>query len=713
MRNKVLFTAITSAAILWGQALAAQENVAAKPQAHLFILSGQSNMAGLDPDESFTPSVERAFGRDRVIVVKDALGGQPIRRWYKQWKPAQGDEPKATGDLYDRLMTKVRAAIQGRQIQTVTFVWMQGERDAREQHGQVYAVSFKGLLDQLRTDLQRKDISFVIGRLSDFDMDNERYPHWTMIRQVQVALAEAAPNGVWVDTDDLNDGKNRQGKSITNDLHYSVQGYRILGQRFAQQAITLIRQRNRLVQTRPNIVIMLADDMGYGELQCLNPQRGRIKTPSLDAIAAQGMVFTDAHSGSSVCTPTRYGLMTGRYAWRTRLQNGVLKGGESLIAQDRLTLADMLRQNGYHTAMFGKWHLGMLFNGKKQEKEVVIGAKVTDGPIDAGGFDEFHGFHHSGQMKVWIDNDTVTQHIEPIDMLPKLVAGAVDYIHARKGKKESFFLYVPWNSPHSPVVPSAQWQGKSGLNAHADFVMQTDDSYGQIIKALRDNGLLDNTLVICSSDNGTSAPTAKKSALEAMGHFPSAGLRGSKADIWDGGHRVPFMALWPKVIEAGSTCHSLVCLTDVMATLANVVGFALPPNAAEDSLSFLPALKGEAKHARTSVIHHSIAGHFAIRQETLKLVMCPGSGGWTAPKPNAALWQKLKRQGQPTVQLYDMTQDLGEQSNLAAHMPEKVKDLRALLQKQVDQGRSTPGPEQANDARIVIDKRPKNREKSQ
>jgi len=353
-----------------------------------------------------------------------------------------------------------------------------------------------------------------------------------------------------------------------------------------------------------------------------------------------------------------------------------------------------------------------LFNGQKEAGEVTIGTKVTDGPIDAGGFDEFHGFHHSRQMKVWIDNDTVTEHIEPIDMLPKLAAGAVDYIQGRKGKKRPFFLYVPWNSPHSPVVPSAQWQGKSGLNAHADFVMQTDHSYGQVIQALKDNGLLANTLVICSSDNGTSGPTSKKADLERMGHFPSADLRGSKADIWDGGHRVPFMALWPQVIEAGSTCKRLVCLTDIMATVGEIVGFQLPANAAEDSMSFLPALKGETKHTRTSVVHHSIAGHFAIRQNQLKLIMCPGSGGWTAPRPNAGLWQKLERQGQPTVQLYDMLQDLGEQSNLAADMPENVRRLRALLRKQVYQGRSTPGPEQANDAPIVIDKRPVSKKKA-
>jgi hypothetical protein len=211
---------------------------------HLFILSGQSNMAGLKPEESFTPAVEKKFGKENVIVIKDAVGGQPIRRWYKAWKPADGKAPEKTGDLYDRLMGKVRKAVKGKEIASVTFLWMQGERDAREQHGDVYAASLKGLYDQLSKDLKRDDVNFVIGRLSDFDMDNKRYPHWTKIRDEQVKVAEDHPRGAWVDTDDLNDGVNRAGKQIKDDLHYSAQGYVTFGERLAQKAIALI-EKNR------------------------------------------------------------------------------------------------------------------------------------------------------------------------------------------------------------------------------------------------------------------------------------------------------------------------------------------------------------------------------------------------------------------------------------------------------------------------------------
>lgn len=217
----------------------------AESNQHLFILSGQSNMAGLDPKISFVPTVEKAFGKANVVVVKDAQGGQPIRRWFKQWKSESGETWQGSGDLYERLMAKVKQATHGKVFRTVTFVWMQGERDARKKHGAVYAASFKGLIAQLQDDLKRKDIHFVIGRLSDFDMENRRYPHWTLVREAQVALAEEDPRGAWVDTDDLNDGINRKGQTIKNDLHYSVEGYRLLGQRFAEAAIQMLNSTQK------------------------------------------------------------------------------------------------------------------------------------------------------------------------------------------------------------------------------------------------------------------------------------------------------------------------------------------------------------------------------------------------------------------------------------------------------------------------------------
>lgn len=214
--------------------------LAAEP-AHLFILSGQSNMARLDPNVSFIPAVAEAFGEERVIVVKDAVGGRPIRQWYKDWKPANGTKPEKNGDLYDRLLAKVREAGEGRQLATVTFLWMQGERDAREKHGEVYQGALEGLLKQLQEDLEREDLNVVIGRLSDFDLENRRYPHWTMIREAQMAFCEGHPERVWVDTDDLND--ITKGDQVRNDLHYTKPGYQTFGQRLAEQAIALVKRR--------------------------------------------------------------------------------------------------------------------------------------------------------------------------------------------------------------------------------------------------------------------------------------------------------------------------------------------------------------------------------------------------------------------------------------------------------------------------------------
>ena len=211
---------------------------AAEKQKHLFILSGQSNMVGMDPDLSFTPSIAEEFGENNIIVVKFAQGGKPIRRWYKKWKPAKGDEPKASGDLYDRLMKMVNKATEGNEIETVTFVWMQGDRDAKDKHDQVYAESLKGLIDQLGKDLSRKDINFVIGRLSDCVMGSS---HWVTIREAQMKVAEASKRGAWVNTDDLNDGINKKGKKVKNDLHYTVEGYKTLGKRFAEKSIALIQ----------------------------------------------------------------------------------------------------------------------------------------------------------------------------------------------------------------------------------------------------------------------------------------------------------------------------------------------------------------------------------------------------------------------------------------------------------------------------------------
>ncbi|MBL6764935.1 MAG: arylsulfatase [Verrucomicrobiae bacterium] len=450
---------------------------------------------------------------------------------------------------------------------------------------------------------------------------------------------------------------------------------------------------------RPNIVFIICDDLGYGDVHCLAPKTSKIPTPCADRLASEGMTFTDAHSGSSVCSPTRYGIMTGRYSWRTRLQKGVVTGyAPSLIAEDRPTVASFLKSNGYHTAAIGKWHLDFQYlnpeTGKayrqKDHKTPPIGAKIPDGPVHRG-FDYYHGFHHARNMEAVIENGQVIEHDEVINMLPRLTRKAAEYIESRRDKKEPFFLYLPLGSPHTPIVPSPEWEGKSGLGKYGDFVMQTDAVVGAVSDALEKIGATENTLVIFTSDNGCSKAANIEGLIE-QGHHPSAHLRGSKADIWDGGHRIPFIARWPGQIDAGSTSTQLICLVDFFGTAADILKKPLPKSGAEDTVSFLPALHGKTiLSTRNGVIHHSYSGHFAYRHDKWKLNLALGSGGWSSPN------EKQVPAGSPKAQLYDMDTDPGETTNLYNSSPEIVSKLLKLLGNDVYRGRSTSGTPSTND----------------
>ena len=461
---------------------------------------------------------------------------------------------------------------------------------------------------------------------------------------------------------------------------------------------------------KPNILYILCDDLGYGDVQCLNREKGKIRTPHFDQLASQGMTFTDAHSGSSVCTPTRYGLLTGRYAWRTRLQSGVLDGGndEPLIAADRLTVAGLLKSQGYQTACIGKWHLGFQSDSAVVKKKLAagqgglpVGAKIRGGPTTRG-FDYYFGCSNARTMSSLIGNDKVIETIKPIDMLPRLGKKAVDFIKGQSTAGEDrqpFFLYLPLTSPHTPIVPTNDWQGRSGLGDYADFVMQTDGVVGEVLAELDRSGLSDNTLVIFTSDNGCS-PAAKLDELQNQGHFPSEKFRGYKADIWEGGHRVPFFVRWPGHVKPGSTSDQIICHTDFIATCAEILGVKLPENAGEDSVSILPALLGKTSAPlREAVVHHSIQGRFAIRQGPWKLEFCPGSGGWG--KPGDADAQK---NGLPPLQLYNLKEDIAETRNVQAENHELTQNLKKLLDDHIARGRSTPGPAQANDVQVRVNK---------
>jgi arylsulfatase A-like enzyme len=489
---------------------------------------------------------------------------------------------------------------------------------------------------------------------------------------------------------------------------------------------------------RPNIVYILCDDLGYGDVSCLNPA-GKIATPHMDRVAREGIVFTDAHSGSAVCTPTRYGVLTGRYAWRSKLKSSVLGGlSPRLIEPGRMTVADLLKAHGYHTAAIGKWHLGMDWAKRESKTVNELGVESRDqafnvdfsrpiaNGVNSTGFDFFYGISASLDMVpyTYIENDRVTAlptedrdypmflgraegrvrkgpaapDFDVADVLPDLTKKAADYIRGRAAaakRGQPFFLYLPLASPHTPVVPTRPWQGKSGLNAYGDFVMETDGSIGEVLRTLDEQGLTGNTLVIVTSDNGCS-PQADFPGLIARGHNPSHTLRGHKADIYEGGHRVPFLVRWPDRIAAGRTSAQTVCLTDFMRTAADILQVKLPDQAAEDSVSLLPALLGQDRAPlREATVHHSINGSFAIRQGKWKLAFCPGSGGWSSPRPGREDTSSL-----PPVQLFDLEADLAEQHNVQAEHPDVVARLTQLMARYVDEGRSTVGAPQANDGTV-------------
>jgi arylsulfatase A len=500
--------------------------------------------------------------------------------------------------------------------------------------------------------------------------------------------------------------------------------------------IPAVAQSEVATTSGPNIVVILADDQGYGDVSANNPD-SKIATPHIDRLAAEGMRFTDAHTASGVCTPTRYALLTGRYPWRTRLQSGVLGGfSKPLIAANRLTLPGLLARHGYATACIGKWHLGMNWplrgggiaddggNFSKPFRDIDLvdyASPIQDGPVDRG-FTHFYGISASLDMYpyVWINDRLPTEiafetkafsepprpgpagkKFEAIDVQQGIIDHLIVWIGAQAAaarKGTPFFAYVPLAAPHTPIVPAKAWQGTSGINRYADFVKQVDADVGRVLDALESHGLAENTIVVFSSDNGCS-PLANSPELIAAGHHPSFIYRGHKADLYEGGHRVPFLVRWPARIKAGTVCDQLVGQIDLLATFAELVGETLPDDAGEDSVSFLPALVGTpSAPIRTSLIVQSGNGSFAIRDGQWKLCLCPGSGGWSPPRPED------DASGLPDVQLYDLAKDPGEKTNLAEARPDRVAAMTAMLERDIDRGRTTPGAVQPNDVPVSMRK---------
>ncbi|MHA1679914.1 MAG: sulfatase family protein [Promethearchaeota archaeon] len=476
-----------------------------------------------------------------------------------------------------------------------------------------------------------------------------------------------------------------------------------------------------MVDKKPNIVYVMADDLGYGDLGCYGATK--IETPHADKIAAEGMKFTDAHSSSAVCTPSRYSVLTGRYCWRTELKRWVMGGyGYPLIEKGRPTIASFLRGHGYRSAAVGKWHVGLGWQlnegaekptGSTRNKigmqlDVDFTKKIKHGPLDLG-FDYFFGIAGSLDMDPYcfIENDK-TVGIPSVPKEPRYnqqrdglmvpgwkdedvdiqhAAKAVGFIkdHVERYPNKPFFLYIATSAPHRPCdCQPPIVRGRSKAGDRGDMVMMFDWVVGQIDSALDALGIADDTLTILTSDNGARLRCANGNDY---GHKSCGNLRGQKADIWDGGHREPFIARWPGRVKPGSVSHDLVCLMDLFGTVADVVGSQLPDDGAEDTFSFFDSLTGEETSAaphRNKLIHHSGNGYFSLRMGKWKLIKGLGSGGFSRPR------FKKPRPWGPRGQLYDLDTDLQETTNLWKQRTDIVKRFNLIIDECITDGRTRP-----------------------
>ncbi len=454
---------------------------------------------------------------------------------------------------------------------------------------------------------------------------------------------------------------------------------------------------------QPNMVFVLADDLGWGDLDCYNAASA-VPTPNANRLTSQGTRWTDMHASDAVCTPSRYSILTGRYCWRTNLKKGVLNGySPNLIETNRMTVASMLKSAGYYTAGVGKWHLGL-----GEEAKTDFTKPLHPGPTDHG-FDYYFGIPASLDMPpyLYFENDHAVEqptsstpgskeprgvfwrpgpmapHFDITQVLPTCTDKAVDIIRERGSHSDQpFFLYFAMPSPHTPWVPLPKDQGRSRAGKYGDYVAEVDDMLGRVMQALDKAGLASNTLLIFTSDNGADW---KPEDLARFEHRANADWRGEKADIWEAGHRIPFIARWPGHIQPGSVCNELGCLSDFMATAAAIDGISLPSNAGEDSFNLLPALLGENKGpVRDSLVDHSIDGMLCIREGNWKLEEGLGSGGFSFPK------RVEPAPGGPSGQLYDLAADPHEMHNVYQQRPEIVERLSKLLEKYEQQGYSRP-----------------------
>lgn len=733
--NRILPTHVLAVWIAGSLLGAARAELPADTKLDLYLLIGQSNMAGrgvmadedrrpveriwkLDKRDCWVPAAhplhfdkpriagvglglsfaqqmsQRSGGRE-IGLIPCAVGGTPLKRWEKG------------GDLYAEAIRRAKIAAKHGDLKGV--LWHQGEGDSGNASlANSYAQRLDRMIANLRAEFDKPDLPFVAGGLLDSWVDSGGSPRKT----VQTALRELpkrVPHTAFADSDGL--------EAKPDGIHFNAKSLHDFGRRYATEMLRLQNSksghspRREAVATEsaaaatpskqpvaekpPHVVIVFADDMGYGDAGCYNPE-SKIPTPHIDRLAQEGMRFTDAHAADSVCVPSRYALLAGEYPFRRHLG---WKINSPKLRDGQVALATLLRSAGYRTACVGKWHLGFACDHPTRD-----GQPMPGGP-GRWGFDQSLVIWASLDIPpyYYIENDhcvaAPTEHIganhtegwrdiqgafwregsvapgfEMDKVLPTFTAKAVEYIdhHATQANGKPLFLYYALPAPHTPWVPADPFRGRSGAGLYGDYVFQVDAALGQVIAALEKQQMLDDTLLVFTSDNG---PVWFDEDVERFGHRSSGPLRGIKGDLWEGGHRMPLVVRWNGKVPAGATSDALVGLVDVLATMAELVGQQLPEDAQLDSISFLPVLLGQSRKGNRKTLLHTRGNTVAVRHGPWKFIPGLGSFGFSAPR------RGKPQPGGPRGQLYHLGNDLAEQNNLWLQEPEVVERLEKMLPK--------------------------------
>jgi arylsulfatase A-like enzyme len=718
-------------------------------------LQSRAGKARIGPELQFGHVMGNHFDQ-QVLIIKAAWGGKSLAVDFRppsagapsfELKTRKDGTKPEIGEFYRQMISDVRYALgnldklfpgyKGQGYEIVGFGWHQGWNDGTNAaYAAEYEENLPLLIRDVRRDLGVKDLPVAIASSGfgghDDNLPGVRHRIKEVVEPAQIAVAARMDNVTCVETRDFFRPPEQSPTGASYHWNSNAETYFLIGNAMGK-AMTALLGKPAQTKDRPNILFILADDLGYGDVGCYNPE-SKVPTPNLDKLATEGMRFTDAHSPSTVCTPTRYSLLTGQMAFRIG-KGGVFTGvgGPCLIEEQRLTLPQMLREKGYTTASFGKWHVGMTFfdkdgnainkNGLDAVKRVDYSRSILGSPIHRG-FDEFFGTAccpTTDWLYAYIDGDRVPvppthivdrgplpDHPYSKDNRPGMIAPdfdleEVDLVfleksrnfleqHVKSSPDKPFFLFHSMQAVHLPSFPADRFKGKTDAGPHGDFIFEMDYIVGELMKTLDRLGIADNTLVMFSSDNGPEVPTVIAMRRDHQ-HDGARPWRGMKRDQWEGGHRVPFIARWPGRIAAGSTTDQTICLTDVMATCAAAVGAKLPNDAAEDSFNVLPVLLAEQgdEPVRKYTLHQTMRLALAIRRGPWKYLDHKGSGG-NRYEGNRYLEKYIIEDAAPDApgQLYNLETDPGETNNLYFKYPETVKELKSQLDRSKESGRSAP-----------------------